>query len=284
MSLTADAVREIQNSAAHSSENLKSLQEVLDHTPDIGTRLLVMPNEVTIHDLEAYMDAPTRFRGTFSTQTPDDFVKYCIDTHTDQAEVCFINAECMTAKAYFDIGTPADPGHGDHAAKLSLAKTAAYKAILVATARSTEFTQKSITEWLEEWRHNIVCIDQDGNNIDNIAKAIASLRNLKIEQSVKSNHHDRDFGASRSLMEQIDAESDDTTPRSIRFRCTPYEGLGERDIYLRLNIITSHDKPTFKLQYIQQERVEEELATEFKELIQSKMESIPCLVGTFTKE
>ena len=51
------------------------------------------------------------------------------------------------------------------------------------------------------------------------------------------------------------------------FSAVPYEGLSERDITLRVTVITNGAQPMLKLRWIGEENQREEIAQEFKSVL-----------------
>ena len=83
-------------------------------------------------------------------------------------------------------------------------------------------------------------------------------------------------------MDQIEATSKETLPASLVFSVVPYESLSVRDITLRVSVITSGAQPMLKLRWIGEEVQREEIAQEFKTVLQEKIGNAASLpLGTF---
>lgn len=80
------------------------------------------PEGLEIVNLEKYQNNRYRFRGSLKTTSISDFVKYCIGYSDADGVRCFINAEDMSAKTIFNLGTIAAPGHADNSAVIGLKK------------------------------------------------------------------------------------------------------------------------------------------------------------------
>jgi uncharacterized protein YfdQ (DUF2303 family) len=80
-----------------------------------------------------------------------------------------------------------------------------------------------------------------------IAKAIAAMRTITIKAASESDHTVSDTSASRSTLDQIEARSKETLPADLIFSVVLFEGLGQRDITLRVSVITSSAQPVLKL-------------------------------------
>ena len=76
---------------------------------------------------------------------------------------------------------------------------------------------------------------------------------------------------SRSAMDQIEATSKETLPASLMFSAVPYEGLSVRNITLRVSVITSGAQPMLKLRWIGEEVQREEIAQEFKSVLDAQI-------------
>jgi uncharacterized protein YfdQ (DUF2303 family) len=265
------------------AQTLQQLQQLiisaagLDPDHQVG----VLPEGMKIVSLEPYMVHRNQFRGTMTTQSFDDFIRYCTDL---EAEECYIYAECMSAKAFFDIGNRANPGHCHHKAKLKLQSTAPYDALIQAGRES--FDQREMAEWIEEWSPHLTILDGLGEDASVIANhtAIAAVRTVTIATSAENESTQEDFKASRSSFAQVEARTRGATPSVFRFRCEPYHGLESREFSVRLSIMFRDDKPVFKLRLIQLEAAKEAMAEEFKEKLVAAFEetAVTTYIGEFS--
>lgn len=257
--------------------------EALVHAATIGNPgtyepTMLVPKGYELQSLEHFMDTPTRFRGAFITNSIEDYGNYV--NAEDEARV-FVNVDAMHAKAYFDLGNPAKPGHGNHTASLRLEKTGAFEACL--SANGTSFAQKELAHWIEDWHHCITGIDSNGQELT--AKQLAnSVRKVEIKASSERTHEEGDWNTKRSGMDALDASAGDATPDIIRFHCLPYEGLSYRTFEMRVSILTDDTKPKLKLRIIGLETAQEEMAKEFKQVLAEELEeSATLLLGSFSK-
>lgn len=239
------------------------------------------PDGLEIVSLERYQEGRYRFRGSLKTTSISDFVKYSVSYSDTPGVRCFIDAEDMSAKTIFNLGTIAAPGHADNSAVIGLKKTSPFSAVLSVNGRRQG--QKELAEWLEDWRDFLLAFDAEGNTLD-IKQAIGAVRRITIESSRSSDHEDSDFSAKKSIMENVEAKSKDIMPAAFEFKCTPYEELQERAIKLRYSILTSHDTPALVLRIVQLENLEEQMAQEFRDLLASKFEGsqIETFIGNFS--
>lgn len=252
----------------------------------------------SIEHLEAQR---SRFRGTFSTTSLDDFAQYVI-AHTGGNG--FIDIKHMTACVFFDLmidgathapvspGQIGVPGHADHRALLSLEPTAAFGGLHYAAYNPrnlgpTQFAQKSLVEWLEDWRDYLAADYPDttadyANDPSQMRTAINALRKVKIKASAEAVHTDKDFGASKSALEDVEASSDIGLPRGFRFACVPYDALDQNTFYLRLGVRPDDEKPTFVLRWQMRERDLENLGQQFKvKLLNAIGDKATMLLGSF---
>ena len=83
-------------------------------------------------------------------------------------------------------------------------------------------------------------------------------------------------------MDQIEATSKETLPAALVFSVVPYEGLSVRNITLRVSVITSGAQPMLKLRWVGEEVQREEIAQEFKAVLQEKIGTSAALsLGAF---
>ena len=220
--------------------------------------------------IEHLMSGRARFRGRFETSVLSEFAGYL---KANQGGVGYIGADSCTAKVYLNLGTQEKPGHGDWTASLKLEPTAAYAALR--RADGVRFEQKQLVEWIEDWA---ALLDAE----QGMPYAIASIRNLTISTSKDVTHTDKDFGASRSSLESIEAKSGAGIPSHLQFTCTPYLGFMQRTFKLRLSVITG-DKPGLTLRIVGREQLDEDIAKEFKaSLIENVGDAATMTIGSFT--
>lgn len=257
--------------------------EALVHAATIGNPgtfepTMLVPEGYKLQSLEAFMDSPTRFRGSFTTSSIEDYGNYV--NAEDEARV-FVDVDAMRAKAFFDLGNPATPGHGDHTASLRLEKTSAFEACL--SANGSSFAQKELAHWIEDWHHCITGIDSNGEAMT--AKQLANaVRKIEIKATSERRHEEGDWNTKREGMDALDATAGDATPDIIRFRCLPYEGLSHRTFEMRVSILTDDTKPRLKLRIIGLGTAQEEMAKEFKHVLQNELdENATLLLGAFSK-
>lgn len=257
--------------------------QALVHAAEIGNPgtfepTMLVPEGYKLQSLEAFMDSPTRFRGSFATNSIEDYGNYV--NAEDEARV-FVDVDAMRAKAFFDLGNPATPGHGEHTASLRLEKTSAFEACL--SANGTSFAQKELAHWIEDWHHCITGIDSNGEEMT--AKQLAnSVRKIEIKATQERSHEEGDWNTKRSGMDALDATAGTATPDIIRFHCLPYEGLTYRTFEMRVSILTDDIKPKLKLRIIGLETAQEEMAKEFKQVLADELEeNATLLLGSFSK-
>ncbi len=253
----------------------------LSDIPDLACPTTILPENTSVESLERFDLKRFRFRGTMKTTSIDDFVRYSVGyAKSEEPARCFIDAEEMSARSIFNIGTVDNPGHADNAATISLKKTAPFCALL--KIDGNRLRQKQIAEWLEDWSDYLLAFDADGNTMP-VSQAAQAVRRITIQQSTQQDHEDGDFRGKTSLMQSVEARSQDIMPVAFQFKCVPYEGLGERAFSVRNSLLTG-DEPTFVLRIVQLEAQEEAIANEFRELLTGKFEGKPVetFIGSFT--
>ena len=276
-----DAIQHLQNSVT-----AQQLNEVL--TENFEGRLVIAPDDHKLHDLEQYMEHRTRFRATLRTSSIEDYSRYIADHTSDALPTgIFFFSEKMTATGIFDIGTPAMPLHGSHKAILKLLKTAPF--IELEKINGEKKDQRKMAEWLEDfaaylrpWHTQPGDASHEGLTM---AKCSTAIRRLEIEAKAKAGHEERAFGSQRSTLESIDMRSRDMElPDGFIFTCTPYDGLKERDFWLRLSMANTPSGPQLCLRLVREEIQIEEMAQEFKDIISGKLAGANCTIVIGTME
>lgn len=247
--------------------------------PGTDVPTMLVPKGYELVNLERFQDAPSRFRGVFSTRAIEDFGNYV--NREDVAEV-YVDIDRMRAAAMFDLGTATQPGHGEHRALLELKRTAPFTAVM--EANGSDFGQKDLAHWIEDWHVHIE--GESTNGVALSSKELANLvRRIEIKARSERTHEDGDWNVQRTGLDAIDASTGTDTPAVIRFSCLPYEGLRLRTFDLRVSIIADDAKPRIKLRIIGLEGIQEEIAKEFKSVLEDELnEHTTLFLGGFTKE
>lgn len=257
MSLTKEAIQLITHTALEATG--KKLETLVP--------TVVLPESAKIVDLERFQAGRSRFRGTYSTHSLADFSAYVVERAALGARG-FIDQDAMSCVLLFNLGTADVPGHADDRAVLKLKPTAGYTAAQQIGGRG--ISQKDLSDWIEDWHQYLTPVDEAGNAIP-VAKAIAAVRTITIKASSESETTVGETSASRSAMDQIEARSKETLPVSLQFSTIPFEGLTEQVITLRLSVITSGAVPVLKLRWVGEEVQREDIAQEFKSVLQEKI-------------
>lgn len=245
--------------------------------------IAALPKDFELHNLEKFDEQRRRFRGCMSTNSLDAFANYA--KHNTQAEcACFISADEMNATLIFNIGNEKEPGHCDNTAKITLEKTAAYKALLAILDKPS--SQKDIAEFIEDWRDYITAWgaeNEEGECLPiPLPRALHAIRKITIESKQAQESETRNFGASASSMESIDLRGDHLPPEIIEFCCQPYADLKARTFDLRVGVLTENKTfPVLKLRMIRQEQQQEEMAKEFEQLIANRTSTIEPAIKTY---
>lgn len=268
MSLSKEAIQLITDNAL-----LATGKPLHTYTP---TALL--PEGVKVIDLEKYQAGRSRFRGVLATNSLVDFSAYVTERAVEGARG-FIDQEDMACTLIFNLGTNSVPGHADDRAVLRLKSSAGYKAVQAVPGRP--MSQKELSDWIEDWNASLSATDDAGQQMS-IVKAIAAVRTITIKASSESDHAISETRTSRSAMDQIEATSKETLPAALVFSVVPYEGLSMRNITLRVSVITSGAQPMLKLRWIGEEMQREEIAQEFKSVLEAHIgEAAQLTLGTF---
>ena len=131
---------------------------------------------------------------------------------------------------------------------------------------------------------NLMAFDAE-SNVPEIRQAINAVRCITTEASRSAGHEDSDFGAGHSVMESVEAKSRDVMPAAFRFTCIPYDELSERIIKLRYSVLTGGDTPVLALRVAQPEKLEEQIAQEYRNLPADEFDNteIQTCIGNFKR-
>lgn len=250
---------------------------------DTTTPAVILTNDdgQKIVSIEHLQEGRSRFRGALVTDSLEDFIIYTKD-NANAEEGCsgFVNADQVAAKVFFNLGDVGFPGHGDWTATLKLKPTAEYAAMLQTINK--KLSQRDVLDFAEDWAGNLTAIAADGQIIP-AAKALTAIRKLTIKATAEATHTEKDFGARKSSLEEIEASSDDGLPYGFGFTAIPYAGLAQRSFTLRLSVLTNAEKPQLVLRAISLESAQEAIAQEFKRKLADGIGDAATLtLGTFT--
>ncbi|MGX5913917.1 DUF2303 family protein [Aliidiomarina sp. Khilg15.8] len=273
--LEAKAIELLQQSSVSERLNL----EVANRA---DFEALAVPESFRLTSLESFQAQRNQFRGGYQTNSIGSFTTYTAakaDDYEHEAE-CFIDAEDISAKAFFDIGTLEQPGHCRHVARVKLEKTSAYQALL--RVNGSLMSQRDMSDFLEDWIPNLQAFDSAGEIIQ-IKRAIGAVRQITIDAVRKVESEVGDLNESASLMERIDASSKDTMPAVFIFSCEPYNGLDERRFELSLGVRTSGDRPALVLRILRLEAEQELIANEFQCKLEENFKGakVNTFIGSF---
>lgn len=244
--------------------------------------LVPTPNGgASVKSLEDHQPHRNRFRGTYGTNVLSEFAAYVKANPGGQG---FIQASSdLAATVFFNLGDQVAAGHGDWRAILKPEATAAYHAALTVDVRPNVLTQRELAEWCEDWAGNLFGgTTSDGSPVS-LTAAVAAIRNVKFSAKAEAQHNDRDFGATKTTLESIEATAagGDQLPAKLELRAVPFLGFQERTILLRVALITG-DKPGFKLRIVGKEALFEDLAREFRERLLTEIgDAATMLIGSF---
>lgn len=270
--LNKDALKHIAESA--------NIPGLIEQVNSLGSEVALLPKDYELISLEPFMPNRYRYAATMKTPVIDDFAHYVLENVSEKSG-CFIDQERMTAGIIFDVGTADSPLHGEHKAYLTLKKTALFRELLGVNGK--RFKQIELANWIEDFADYIRVADSNGEEMTALSAA-ASIRKMSVEslQKVESDVHD--FGRKLSVSEQAEVKSEGKRPAAISFKCIPYNGLGERDFIMRVSANTGNNVPEMMLNIKQLEVIEEEIAIEFKGIIDAKLddERIATFIGTFS--
>lgn len=260
------------------------VQDYKPTTLDTGfANAIAVHKDVHIKSLEQLQANRNRFRGVFKTASIAAYALYISNRKEVAPEnvkyQSFINADAMHCKTYFnllDINNVA--GHGDDLAYLELPSTAAYKALK--NIVNHELSQRDLAFFIEDWNNQLTGLV--GDEKQNIATTVSAIRNVNIKRETNSDHKTGNFSQTTSVLDRIEAASEYNLPDFILFRFVPYPEFPEITVKLRLSLLTEESKPCFTLRWIGQEIQQEQLAEDFKNILNDRLGDVVQLnIGSF---
>lgn len=249
--------------------------------PDIlkfGDNGIAYNGNIELGNIDRFLDARTRKRGTFSTDDLDSFGEF-VEVHGTAANTeIFIDKTAMKAMAVLNFGDDNYPmGHCDFCAVLTAKPTKVYEKI-TDLHHHGRVSQKDFAVFLEDWGGQFVALDENGEDIP-MKKAIAVIRDMKIDELAESTSQVGNFRESRSRLETVAVKSQaGLLPAYFEIKNTLYETLSvPKTVRLRLSINTANGKPEFALSIVGYELLTDELANDFLQAVKNELDSEFCL-------
>lgn len=253
----------------------KRASEPLDHP------FAIVPQGFEVRSMDEFNEHASHFREQFATNHIDSFIDY-FDCHGDGGDLaCFVSIKPLKAEIVFDAGNADKPGHRFHRARLVLDKSPLMSAIQTISL-CENLSQRTLAEWLEDWRFDIDAEDTNGEDIE-LRKVITAVRNFGVLSKAGSEHKEESLGASRSAFAEIEAKNKSDLPAFLVGHGKPYTGLPMVDMPMRLHVRLSTDgkPPTFKLQRVRPDQYDQKIAESFVETLKAKFgeRDISLLIG-----
>jgi uncharacterized protein YfdQ (DUF2303 family) len=271
----------MDSTAVSAIRDLAYADKTADELASTDTRSgqVIVPKDYQIVDLEKFEDTPNRFRGKYKTHLTHEFSMY-VNTHNLGATSVFIDAESMEAKAIIDMAGD-EPQWGDHRAEVKLKKTPEYYALLAGMEKT--FGQLEFIDFVEDWFSSIVFFNDDVSIVR--TSAITAIRKMSVNSQQENVSEVGDFKASLSATDRIEAiATTGILPDRFTFTCDPYDGLDERVFECRLRAMTDDKKPSLKFRIVGLDRVQNEIAMEFKETLTEALTIPPIKIHCGTME
>jgi len=228
-----------------------------------------------VQSLEHLEDQPYRQRVRYRTNRISDFVRY-VEAEALEAETAvFVRPEGGGGVAIIDFGSHSDPRWGEHRAHLDMKRTPEYLALLQVVERHQP--QRGLIEFLEDWRDLISpyarALEEGGQDeFLSVGQAITSVRRIEVKGTESQTTEDEDFRKIRSAMETVEARSrKGQLPAGFTFTCKPYPELQQRNIDVRISMLTTQNTPHFSLRIVGQGALDEAVAEEVELDITSRL-------------
>jgi len=239
-----------------------------------GVPYLVLPEDLTLHDMEPFLPAPLRIREDPVFQDAVSFGTY-VQSFRQPGTVLFGSREKGTVTALIDYHEPAGPSRNTHKATLQLAKSHDWQAW--SKLHNAPIGQVQFAEFLED-NLDVVQVPK-GAEVLELARffqvkrevVFESARNLQNGAVQLKFHEDEQAGG---------GAGNTTVPPSLTLRLRVYEGGPQYDITARLRYdLDRGGKLTFKLVLAQLSKV---LERAFGDVCQAVAETLemPILQGT----
>lgn len=237
---------------------------------------MLVPSGVSIKSLECFQPLRNRFRGSFATSVLSEFAAY---VRANPKGVGFIaDGDALAARVFFNLGDAAEPGHADWTATLTVQPTAAWAAVMAVDGK--RLSQRELAEWIEDWADYTSALTS-ADDVMHLSMAVAAIHNITISAKTEVGHSEKDFGAARTALEDIEAKSAGGLPKFLVFEAQPALGFRCRTARLRVAVITG-EKPALTLRIVGKEALLEDIRREFRELVLREIgDAAVMTIGSF---
>lgn len=177
-------------------------------------------------DLEKYLDAPNRFRGTTALHDPDSFIKL-VTEHENQASHVYASLPATEFIAVFNDANGKEiiegPGWCDHRASLKLAHTPEWKHW---TAHDGALlSQVQFAEHIEDGLLEIV--EPEAAEMLELAQTFHAKTGVDFKSSTILDSGERQFKYEETTTASAGRKGDITVPKEFVLALLPFEGSPE---------------------------------------------------------
>lgn len=211
-----------------------------------------LPEDVRIHDLEAYLPAPRRQRGTVVLHDPASFGRFVKGQHIP-GTMLFAHFNDASFTAVFNPGDPADPNFGDHRAFLRLRLSRQWKAW--ASMHKNWKTQHDFAEFLQDQLEDVV--EPAAADLLAVAQNLQAKKNVNYKSGINLANGAIQF----EYDEQVEAKGKGfiEVPEVFVIGVPVYEGGESYRIRVRLRWrITGEKQLVFRVDLAEHDRVVED--------------------------
>lgn len=254
--------------------------------------VMILHKDFKVEDMHE-VTSPTRrrFNGVLETNDPKsyfDYVKSRASESGAELNRTFVNAsnpaDQLLAKTVLNFGSTDAAGHGDDLAVLKLQKDPLFLDLLTNTAQYQSITD--FAETLENFLGLNVLTGFKEDKADEIplARAVAAIRNSKVERLQQSTLNTSGLKYEASDMEKVEIEGVDANLADLFVLNTPmYLNLSTQEITFRVDVkFIEGDKgirAAFRLKPVGLLGHYISAATDFQERIATQLENVA--IGTY---
>lgn len=230
----------------------------------------VLPKDCKVESLEHLLATPHRMRRVFTTQRLTDFLAYVAKEQRINSTAVFVTNDGASAEAMIDYGTHDKPEWAGHRAELAMQYTPEYAALAAVCGK--DLSQRDLLDWIEDWNH--ILYPQIDDKEVTVAQAVAAISSVRIDKNGSRTHEEKNFGAARTAMEEIEARSKEgNLPNRFGVSCSVYPDTENRTITARLSLLTGDEKPRFRLRIMGLDAIKKDIAEEVQASIRAGLAS-----------
>jgi uncharacterized protein YfdQ (DUF2303 family) len=232
---------------------------------------------IQVKNLEQYLEAPLRPRGTASLHDPSDFTEYVNRLANPQYTTVWVDPDAGKFVAVFDDHADFDDaGWRSHTATLTLKADPDWAAWLALDNKPGG--QAQLAEHIENLAHTV--IDPDPATMLEIARTFDAHRNVNFRSGVRLDNGDVQLEYEEITKAKAGERGELEIPSAFTIRVAPFLGVPAADISARLRWRITDGQLSIGYALLRPDRVRRDIISSLIIDMRGELEAVPVFMGT----